>query len=59
MMGFDLVGRFPDTPRKNRYIIIGVDYFTGVLFPQAVLESHGKSAVSLLMRMVIKGLFLS
>ena len=49
MMEFDFVGRVPDTPRRNTYIIIGVDYFTRVLFAQAVLESPGKSAVSLLM----------
>jgi len=59
VMGFDFVGRFPDTPRRNRYIFIGVDYFTRVLFAQAVLESQGKSAVSLLMRIVVPGLFLT
>jgi len=40
MMGLDFVGRFPDTPRGNKYIIIGVDYFTRFLFAQAVKESQ-------------------
>jgi len=52
MMGFDFVGRFPETPRGNRYIIIGVDYFTRFLFGKAVPDSQGKSAVSLLMEVV-------
>jgi len=52
MLGFDFVGRFPDTPRGNKYIVIGVDYFTRFLFAQAVPDSQGKSAVSLLMRVV-------
>ena len=52
MMGFDFVGRFPDTPRGNKYIVIGVDYFTRFLFAQAVPDSQGISAVVLLMRIV-------
>jgi len=52
MMGFDFVGRFPDTPRGNKYIVIGVDYFTGFMFAQAVPDNQGKSAVALLMRIV-------
>jgi len=52
MMGFDFVGRFPDTPRGNKYIVIGVDYFTRFLFAQAEPDSQGKSAVELLMRVV-------
>ena len=52
MMGFDLVGRFPDRPKGNKYIVIGVDYFTRFLFAQAVPDSQGKSAVALLMRIV-------
>jgi len=52
MMGFDFVGRFPDTPRGNKYIIIGVDHFTCFLFSQAVRDRQGKSAVSLLMGIV-------
>jgi len=52
MMGFDFVGRFPETPRSNRYIIIGVDYFTRCLFAKAVPDSQGKSAVALLLEIV-------
>jgi len=52
MMGFDFVGRFSDTLRGNKYIIMGVDYFTRFLFAQAVPDSQGKSAVSLLIRLV-------
>ena len=52
MMGFDFVGRFPETPRGNRYIIIGVDYFSRFLFAKAVPDAQGKSAVSLLMEIV-------
>ena len=52
MMGFDFVGRFPETPRSNRYIIIGVDYFTRFLFAKAVPDSQGKSAVALLLEIV-------
>ena len=52
MMGFDFVGRFPETARGNKYIIIGVDYFTRFLFGKAVPDSQGKSAVSLLMEVV-------
>jgi len=59
MIRFDFVESFPDTPRRNRYIIIGVDYFTRVLLAKAVLESSEKSAVSLLLRLVVTGLFLS
>ena len=52
MMGFDFVGRIPDTPRGNKYIVIGIDHFTGFLFAQVVPDSHGKSAIALLMRKV-------
>ena len=52
MMGFDFVGRFPETPRGNQYIIIGVDYFTRFLFAKAVPDSQGKSAVALLLEIV-------
>ena len=52
MMGFDFVGRFPDTARGNKYIIIAVDYFTRFLFAQAVPDRQGKSAVSLLIHIV-------
>jgi len=52
MMGFDFVGRFPETARGNKYIIIGVDYFTRFLFAKAVPDCQGKSAVSLLMEIV-------
>ena len=52
MMGFDFVGRFPDTPRGNKYIVIGVDYFTRFMFALPVADSQGKSAVALLMRTV-------
>ena len=52
MMGFDFVGRFPETARGNKYIIIGIDYFTRVLFSKAVSDCQGKSAVSLLMEIV-------
>ena len=51
-MGFDFVGRFPETPRSNRYIIIGVDYFIRFLFGKAVPGSQGKSAVALLLEIV-------
>ena len=50
MMGFDFVGRFPDSPRGNKYIVIGVDYFTRFLFAEPIPVSQGKSAVALLMR---------
>jgi hypothetical protein len=43
MLGFDFVGRFPDTSRGNKYIIIGVDYFTRFLFAKAVPDAQGKS----------------
>jgi len=52
MMGFDFLSRFPETPRGNRYIIIAVDYFTRFLFAKATPDSHGKSAVALLMEIV-------
>jgi len=52
MMGFDFVGRFPVTARGNKYIIIGVDYFSRFLFGKAVPDCQGKSAVSLLMEIV-------
>ena len=52
MMGFDFVGRFPDTQRGNKYIIIGVGNFTRSLFAAAVPDSQAKSAVSLLMGIV-------
>ena len=54
MMGFDFLGRFPDTVRGNKYIIISVDYFTRFLFGKAVPDSQGKSAVSLWMEVVIQ-----
>jgi len=52
MMGFDFIGRFPYTARGNKYIIIGVDYFTRFLLGKAVPDSEGKSPVSLLMEVV-------
>jgi len=52
MMGFDFVGRFPVTARRNKYIIIGVDYFTRSLFAKAVPDCQGKSAMSLLKEIV-------
>ena len=52
MMGFDFVGRFPESPRGNKYIIIGVDYFSRYLFGKAVPDSQGKSAVALLTEVV-------
>jgi len=52
LMGFDIVGRFPDTPRGNKYIVIAVDYFTRFLFARAVPDSQGRSAVALLITVV-------
>ena len=52
MMGFDFVGRFPETTLGNKYIILIVDYFTCFLFGKAVPDCQGKSAVALLMEIV-------
>lgn len=52
IIGYDFMGRFPDTARGNKYIIIGVDDITRFLFGKAVPDSEGKSAVSLLMEVI-------
>ena len=39
MMGFDFVGKFLETTRGKKYIIIGVDYFTHFLFGKGVPDS--------------------
>jgi len=52
IMGFDFVGRFPETAHCNKYIIIRLNYFTRFLFTKAVPNCQGKSAMSLLIEIV-------
>lgn len=53
MVGLDILGEFPITRRKNRYIIVLIDYFTKYIETAAIRDKTANSIVDFFLRSVV------